>query len=62
MTIAAACRPAFPSAFRASPEFCATLTAANAAPRRPSGAARRTDRVTRDEIAALFAADLYAAV
>lgn len=62
MTILAANSHAFAAAnmfFRASPEVCANLIAANGAPRRPV-IASRTDRVTRDEIAALFASDLYA--
>jgi hypothetical protein len=62
MTILAANSYAFAAAavvFRASPDVCANLIAANGSPRRPSVTAR-ADRVTRDEIAALFAADLYA--
>ncbi|MFN4157336.1 MAG: hypothetical protein ACK4GO_02885 [Gemmobacter sp.] len=68
MTTLAIFRPAPASAavfaFRAGPAFCASLVAANSAPRRPTGPARRAegrpDRVTRSEIAALFADDLYA--
>lgn len=47
-------------AFRASPEFCANLSAANGSPRHPADVARRAQRVTRTEIAALFSAELYA--
>lgn len=51
--------------FRAGPAFCATLVAANGAPRRPGPSTRPSTSprpiVTRAEIAALFALDLYAA-
>ncbi|HMO08489.1 MAG TPA: hypothetical protein PKD10_12710 [Paracoccaceae bacterium] len=47
--------------FRAGPSFCAMLVPANGAPRRPAPAAGPRKPVTRDEIAALFAHDLYAA-